>query len=402
MLSRRSMLLAPAAAAAHRAHAAPAPLPFTVKLETLNKQEDPAWQWFHPRPVWVPGYGAMITVQKHLMTSDHYSGLFTMTSRDFGRTWAGPREIPELAWRRDGDVDIAVADVTPGYLHGAQRVLAVGAQVRYSRAGKQLEDRPKAHQTAYALMDPKSGAWSPWQTLAMPDEPRFNFARSACAQWLELRDGTVLLPMYYGPNARDPWSVTVARFRLVDGRRLEFIGHGSEHKLAEVRGLVEPSLACYNGRYFLTVRNDLRGYVAAGADGLDFHELKPWRFDDGAELGSYNTQQHWLSHSDGLFLSYTRRGANNDHVTRHRAPLFLAQVDPASLRVIRSTERVLMPEHGAMYGNFGAAAMSKDESWVTDVEGMFGPEPRKRGAEGRMYLARVLWARPNRDWDRLG
>ncbi len=398
-LTRRTLLLGAAASAIPAAAAAP--LVFTVRLDMLNKQEDPSWQWFHPRPVWVPGYGALITVQKHLMTSDHYSGLYTMTSRDFGRTWDSPREIAELAWRRDGDVDVAVADVTPGYLRDARRVLAVGAQVRYSRAGKQLEDRPKAHQTAYAVMDPKSGAWSTWQTLQMPDEPRFNYARSACAQWLELRDGTVLLPMYYGPNARDPFSVTVARFRLVDGRRLEFIGYGSEHKLGDVRGLVEPSLARYAGRYFLTVRNDLRAYVTAGADGLDFHELKPWLFDDGAELGSYNTQQHWLAHSDGLFLSYTRRGANNDHVMRHRAPLFVAQVDPASLRVIRATERVLMPEHGATYGNFGAAAMSKDESWVTDVEGMFGPEPRKRGAEGRMYLARVEWARPNRDWDRL-
>jgi hypothetical protein len=33
------------------------------------------------------------------------------------------------------------------------------------------------------------------------------------------------------------------------------------------------------------------------------------KHDDGAELGSYNTQQHWLSHGDGLFLMYTRRGA---------------------------------------------------------------------------------------------
>ena len=68
--------------------------------------------------------------------------------------------------------------------------------------------------------------------------------------------------------------------------------------------------------------------MSVSDDGLQFAEPKPWTFDDGAELGSYNTQQHWLAHSDGLFLVYTRRGANNDHIVRHRAPLFMAQVDP--------------------------------------------------------------------------
>ena len=70
-----------------------------------------------------------------------------------------------------------------------------------------------------------------------------------------------------------------------------------------------------------------------------FEKLKPWTFDDGTELGSYNTQQHWVSHSDGLYLVYTRRGANNDHVFRNRAPLFMAQVDPEKLQVIRSSEK---------------------------------------------------------------
>lgn len=43
------------------------------------------------------------------------------------------------------------------------------------------------------------------------------------------------------------------------------------------------------------------------------------KHDDGKELGSYNTQRHWLAHSVGPFLVYTRRGADNDHILRHRA-----------------------------------------------------------------------------------
>jgi hypothetical protein len=128
---------------------------------------------------------------------------------------------------------------------------------------------------------------------------------------------------------------------------------------------------------------------------LQFPEQQPWLFDDGAELGSYNTQQHWLAHSDGLFLVYTRRGANNDHIIRHRAPLFMAQVNPATLRVLRRTEKVVVPERGAEMGNFGACPISETESWITVSEGMFMKDSRQRGAEGATFVARVLWAKPN-------
>jgi hypothetical protein len=98
-----------------------------------------------------------------------------------------------------------------------------------------------------------------------------------------------------------------------------------------------------DGRYYLTLRNDVRGYVSVSDDGLHFAEPKPWTFDDGAELGSYNTQQHWLAHRDGLFLVYTRRGANNDHIVRHRAPLFMARVDPKSFKSFERAKKSSCP-----------------------------------------------------------
>ena len=143
------------------------------------------------------------------------------------------------------------------------------------------------------------------------------------------------------------------------------------------------------------MRNDARGYVTSGTDGLHFDPIIPWEFDDGTELGSYNTQQHWLAHTDGLFLVYTRRGANNDHVFRHRAPLFMAQVNPQTLKVIRSTERILIPERGATLGNFGAVPITEQESWVTVNEGIWDDSIRARGAKGALYVARVRWATPN-------
>lgn len=55
-------------------------------------------------------------------------------------------------------------------------------------------------------------------------------------------------------------------------------------------------------------------------DGFKWAAIREWTFDDGRPPGSYNTQQHWLAHGDGLFLVYSRRGADNDHIPRHRAP----------------------------------------------------------------------------------
>ncbi|HSG69862.1 MAG TPA: exo-alpha-sialidase, partial [Planctomycetaceae bacterium] len=90
-----------------------------------------------------------------------------------------------------------------------------------------------------------------------------------------------------------------------------------------------------------------------------------------------------------------RRGANNDHVFRHRAPLFMAQVDPGKLQVIRATEQILVPERGARLGNFGVADVSPDETWVTVSEWMQPKGVEKHGSDGSVYVARIHWSKPN-------
>jgi hypothetical protein len=74
----------------------------------------------------------------------------------------------------------------------------------------------------------------------------------------------------------------------------------------------------------------------------------------------------------------------------------MAQVDPEQLCVLRATERVLIAERGAELGNFGAAAISTRESWVTVSEGVWSNAARQRGAKGATFVARILWAKPNR------
>ncbi len=394
-------LLAAQAVPAALAIAEQPALDYQIHLETVVEHDDGKFLWFHPRAAAIPGAGrdgnpaVVMTLQQHLHISDYYSGSYVMHSRDGGATWTPPEAQPQLGWDREPDgTVVAVADVTPGWHAASGKLLAIGARVRYGAKGQQLDDKVRSHQTSYAVYDPESGGWSTWQVLEMPAGEKFNFARSACAQWLTEPDGTLLLPFYFGPSAGTPHRVTVVRCGF-DGRRLSYLEHGDELELNVVRGLVEPSLARFGGKYYLTLRNDVKGYVTVGADGLHFGPIRPWTFDDGAELGSYNTQQHWVAHSEGLFLTYTRRGADNDHIMRHRAPLFIAQVDPARLQVIRATERILIPERGAALGNFGASAITPHESWVTVAEGVWNDDARKRGATGAVFVARIVWNRPN-------
>jgi len=378
------------------------PLDYKIKVETILKNNDGKFYWYHPRVAAVPDLaapgktGIVMTLQKYLNTSDYFSGQSVMNTRDMGATWSKPEEREELGWRKESDtVDLAVCDVTPNWHPHSGKVLAIGARVRYTKEGKQLDDKPRSNQTAYAILDPKTNKWTEWKLIDMPDEKKFNYARSACAQWVIKPDGTVLLPFHFGPAAKEPRSVTIVQCSF-DGKELKYLRHGTELEHKVPRGIYEPSLIAFNGRYYLTMRNDQKGYVAVSKDGLNFEPMKEWTFDDAKELGNYNTQQHWVAHGEALYLVYTRRGAENDHVFRHRAPLFIAQVDTEKLQVIRKTERVLIPERGVEMGNFGITAVSENETWVTVGEGQIGEEGKKRGADGSVFLARIQWSKPNK------
>ncbi|MCX6624224.1 MAG: exo-alpha-sialidase, partial [Acidobacteria bacterium] len=167
------------------------------------------------------------------------------------------------------------------------------------------------------------------------------------------------------------------------------------------RGLLEPSLALHGGRYFITVRaEDQHGYVASSADGLDWSRMKAWAWDDGEVLTMSTTQQHWLPHRDGLFLTYTRKDAANVNVMRWRTPIYVARVDPERLCLIRASEKVVFPLVGdgvndpknvPMHGNFHTTAISPTESLVTSCDLL------ARDFTGDTMLARIRWSRPNRD-----
>lgn len=378
---------------------------FRVQLDTIRSGFDKKMCWVHARAGAIPGstLKVVMTLQKLLLTgSDVFYALNEMRTDDLGRTWSGLTAHEETLGRRDegGGVVVAACDWTPKWHAASGKLLGIGQTVRY-RNNRVMGVRNR--ETAYAVYDPKARSWNPWKTLKMPDEEKFKNAGAGSVQRYDLSDGDILLPVYFKEPKQKRYSVTVLRCSF-DGQSLGYIEHGSEHSVDVDRGLCEPSLTRFQGCYYLTLRNDQAGYVTSGTDGLHYAEPKKWRFDDGQDLGNYNTQQHWVTHSEALFLVYTRKGAGNDHVFRHRAPLFIAQVDTEKLHVIRGTERILVPERGARLGNFGVTDVNERETWVTVTEWMQtkGPNPydyripMKYGSDNAVFAARILWKSPNR------
>lgn len=342
----------------------------------------------------------IVTAQPALQSgSDVYYALSEWRSTDLGATWDGPHPHPETLGRREDpdqpDVTVAICDMTPKWHTATGTLLATGQTVRYRDDAGPIVARTR--ETAYSTYDPQSRTWTPWDTLGMPDRPDFGSAGAGSTQRVDLPDGTILLPVYFKAVSDDrnaTNSATVVRCAF-DGTTLRYLEHGTEMTVPEPRGFCEPSLTRYQDRFYLTLRNDVQGYVTASDDGLHFGEPRPWRFDDGEPLGNYNTQQHWVRHRDGLFLVYTRRGLDNDHVFRHRAPLMMAAVDPARLVVRRETEQELIPNRGARLGNFGVCPVTEDETWVVAAEWMKPPSCQQYGSDNTIWAARIYWDRPN-------
>jgi hypothetical protein len=377
----------------------PKPVRYRVQLDVITEGYDGKTCWFHPRSGIIPGPTPTIvlTMQKfNLKHSDVFYPVQSCESSDLGRTWSSPMEHAQTLGRHSlsNNLEEGICDFRPKWNAATGKLLATGHTVFYSNDVLVLV-RPR--DTVWSVYEPKTRTWTSWARLAMPPEPKFSCAGAGGTERVDLKNGDIFLPIYSKQITNKVYFSTVVRCRF-DGRTLRYVEHGSELTLDIGRGLYEPSLAKFEKRFYLTMRADGAAYVATSRDGLHFDKPRQWTFDDGADLGSYNTQAHWITHSDGLFLVYTRRGANNDNVMRHRAPLFMAQIDPDKLVVMRATERELVPNKGAQLGNFATMNLNEHESWATTSEGMSPGNPAKFGANGRVYAARIIWEKPNRDW----
>ncbi|MDD3766417.1 MAG: hypothetical protein PHF89_04395 [Eubacteriales bacterium] len=347
--------------------------------------------YVHMRAGAFPDGLIIITTQKLLLSGiDRFEPLETMTSFDYGATWTQPTAEKGFSSRIDKDMEVLCCDFTPSFHARTKKMLGIGQTVRYK--GESVA-RPSPRETAYAVYDRQNQCWGRWQTLEMPNQMKFYNCGAGCAQRVDLPSGDILLPFYFKKN--NVFCSGVMRC-IFDGDRLMYQTHGSELCEDESgRGIYEPSLTYYKEKYYLTLRADNCGYVSVSGDGLSYSKPIVWRWNDGTVLPNYNTQQHWVCHSDGLFLVYTRRGANNEHVFRHRAPLFMAQVDTKRLCLIKETERIIVPERGARLGNFGVTHISPYETIVTVSEWMQPVGCEKYNSDNAFFVTKIKWEKKN-------
>lgn len=360
--------------------------------------------WFHPRACMLPDEMgrpiALMTLQE-IRSSDNFGTVHWSTSSDLGKTWSSPEPIAALgrepvADRSDG-LAAGVCDVVPQYDPASRSVLALGHVVFYKGdyfAKKEQLSRYPVYVTRLA-----DGRWSGRKILEWDDPRCGHIYSNNCGQRVALPNGRVQMSFTFGPTESN---------RMVAGVRSHFDGHrlqvqevGPALHNEHGRGLLEPSVTYFNDRYWITMRaEDGRGYVSKSSDGLNWKDKQAWRWDDGSAIDMSTTQQHWLTHSDALFLVYTRKDATNINVTRWRSPLWMAQVDTDSQRLIRETEREVLPLVGdgvndgqgvALMGNFHVTNAAPDESWVTVGEWI-----PKQGNRGDLLLARIKWSKPNR------
>ena len=379
-------------------------LPFTIERTVASIGFDKTFCWVHARAGAIPPQAigtddplVVMTLQKlRLSGSDVFYALNNMHSSDLGSTWSVPARQDVFARQKvDERIEMTVCDFWPKWHNKTGKLLGTGHTVVY-QDNKVKHVRPRA--TPYSIYDPETHTWGAWKTLEVPNRPEFKNAGAGCVQRFDLPNGDILLPFYFKEPSQKQYSVTVALCRF-DGETLSYVKHGNEMTIPVQRGFVEPSVTEFGGRFFLTLRNDVHGHVCVSDDGLNYSKPQKWTFDDGTEIGNYNTQQHWVRHEQGLFLCYNRKGAGNDHVFRHRAPLFIAQVDPEKLQIIRQTEQILVPEFGARLGNFGVTEISPNETWVTVTEWMQTKAPHwndssipmSYGSNNRVWVAKLKW-----------
>ena len=398
-MSSRSIFLSTTvlAFAAVSLHAAE-PVPLKLTPATSIPGASTEWDWWQARTAAIPAAGGKPAMLLTTMSETGRQGvhnfhdIFQSISTDRGKTWSKPAVIPSLrrAKQRDG-YEVAPGDLWPTWHAKSGKVLATGKTFNF-RDGK--HENRLLEKVSYAVMDPATGKWGAMRFLELPKKDKAGrkiiAANAGTTQRVDLPDGEILLPVRYERDGKHNYTSIVARCSF-DGEKLVYKVHVSELNVPQGRGLYEPSLTQFGGRFFLTLRADHSAYVTSGNDGINFDPVEEWKFDDGKLLGSYNTQQHWVTVGGGLFLVYTRRGADNDHIFRHRAPLFIAQVDPDKLRVIRSTERVLLAENQATLGNSGICQVSDDESWVTCGEGLLRMGKRK-GEKNKVLFTKITAA----------
>ena len=339
----------------------------------------------------------MITAQKMDVTGcDFFECLQVNTSTDGGHTWTGFQ--PDVAFMplhrivEGKNLRTVCCDMTPMYHKKTGKYMVTGHTANYLEGSiRPIADRVD-RKPVYAVYDMANGCFDRVRFVQMPDDPKYYSSGSGCSQCVELENGDILMPIsYQAKEPGMPMHQKVAILRCTfDGITLSCVQISNELDVPEeVRGIVECSIVAFKGKYYLTIRSDAHGYVSVSDGEMHFTQPHVWCWDNGDILPTYNTQSHWMHIGGKLYLVYTRKNGTNDHVFRHRAPLYAAEVDTDALRVKADTEFVAVPERGARLGNFGVCSLNENTAFVTASEWMQPIGCEKYGSNNALWFTTV-------------
>lgn len=212
--------------------------------------------------------------------------------------------------------------------------------------------------------------------------------------YLHLDADTILQP-FYTRDGGDCRAVGTLVARL-EGERAVLLHVSNAQTNHHKRGFLEPHIVAQGGRHFMTVRaEDGCGYVMTSDDGGRCWDAPvPWTWDDGEVVAMHTTMTKLLAHAESLVLVYTRIKDDNREYFRSRTPLHCADVEPATLRLRRSTERIIVPNRSTSTGR-GALSLGNFWVWPVDADRSYvvtGEWPRDgRPENGDIWLAKIFW-----------
>ncbi len=322
---------------------------------------------------------------------DDFDCLQVNYSKDGGKTWSG--FVPDKAFslKTQNEIRIAPSDMTPLYHKATERFIVTGHTVNYF-VGESfpIPVLQRKRCLPYAVFDRKSGKFGKLKELKLSDGIKYYDFGSGCSQCCELDNGELLIPISFREENALKTKIAVIRCSF-DGDELKVLSVGGDIEVEEsVRGLAEASIVFYNRKYYLTIRDDDYGYISVSDDGENYSKPEILRWTDGEVVPTYNTQSHWFVCGGKLNLVYTRRDHTNNHIFRHRAPLFAAEFDTEKRGIVKQTEIVVVEQRGARLGNFGVCSINENTALVIASEWMQPAGCEKYGSNNAVWISKIL------------
>ena len=374
-----------------------------IKNKIIFRQSPDNEAYSHPKICFIPHSDLLFMTLQTLRGSDFYGPMLSCYSTDHGESWSSPRPIPSLGINPyDDTLFEGVCDVVPDYHAKTGRLLAIGHNVFYLKEGfldtlgdfKRNKDKKHQNLQRYAVYSvaDQQGNWSERKELLFEGFEKSSTFVCGCTQKLILPDGDMIIPFTFSDWSRQDRQCCTFLCSF-DGEQILFKKRGNILTHPVERGLLEPSLAYFKGKFWITLRaEDGHGYHASSDDGLHWSTLQAWRWQDGEALIMSTTQQHWLELGGRLYLVYTRKTRDNENVMRWRSPLFIAEFDSQKCCLLKESETIVFPlryidadrQNAALMGNFHPCVISENEALVSVGENI----PGRRQA-GNTLLARI-------------